>query len=72
VHGKVVQLGGPWRRTGDWWLESHWARDEWDVEVESGSGVSTADGQAGASSSVLYRIYRELQNGWWFVEGIYD
>ena len=35
VHGKVVRLGGPWRTTGDWWREDCWARDEWDVTVES-------------------------------------
>lgn len=69
VHGKVVQLGGPWRTTGDWWLEGRWARDEWDVTVESQSG---AGGHSDQPLQVLYRIYRELKSGSWFVEGIYD
>ena len=61
VHGKVVGVAGPWRTTGDWWRTDGWARDEWDVAVESGLQLQ-----------VLYRIYRELSSGTWFVEGIYD
>jgi protein ImuB len=61
VHGKVVGVAGPWRTTGDWWRTDGWARDEWDVAVESGSQLQ-----------VLYRIYRELSSGTWFVQGIYD
>jgi len=66
VHGKVVQVAGPWRTTGDWWRLDRWARDEWDIAVESGSRLSTVGRQA------LYRIYRELREGTWFVEGVYD
>jgi protein ImuB len=61
VYGKVVNLAGPWRTTGDWWREDRWARDEWDVSVESGN-----------KTSALYRIYRELNSKNWFVEGNYD
>ena len=60
VYGKVVVAGGPWRTTGDWWRLDRWARDEWDVAVES------------AREQALYRIYRELSSGTWFVEGVYD
>ena len=61
VYGKVVDVAGPWRTTGDWWREDRWARDEWDVTVESKS-----------KTSALYRIYRELESKNWFVEGNYD
>ncbi len=61
VHGKVVGVAGPWRTTGDWWRTDGWARDEWDVAVESGLQLQ-----------VLYRIYRELSSGTWFVQGSYD
>jgi protein ImuB len=67
VHGKIVRLAGPWRATGDWWRADSWARDEWDVAVESRSG-----GKEAGPLQVLYRIYRELRNGMWFVAGIYD
>ncbi len=61
VHGKVVQLSGPWRTMGDWWRVDGWARDEWDVTVVSQSQME-----------VFYRIYRDLAGGAWFVEGVYD
>ncbi len=64
VHGRVISLAGPWRTTGDWWRTDHWARDEWDVAL-MGLGHES-------QSSALYRIYRELNNGEWFVEGSYD
>jgi protein ImuB len=69
VHGKVIRAAGPWRTTGDWWRLDRWARDEWDVAVESRSFASGAGGQTGQA---LYRIYRELAEGMWFVEGAYD
>lgn len=64
VYGKVLCLAGPWRTTGDWWRVDIWARDEWDVAVAASSKESFGQ--------VLYRIYRELGSGRWFVEGIYD
>jgi protein ImuB len=60
VYGRVVDLAGPWRTTGDWWRDDHWARDEWDVTLERHGQKS------------LYRIYRDLQTEHWFVEGNYD
>ncbi len=61
VYGKVLSVAGPWRTSGDWWRLDNWARDEWDVALASGT-----------HGQVLYRIYRELGRGEWFVEGVYD
>jgi len=44
--------------------DDRWARDEWDVALELG--------KAGSQQQAVYRIYRELNNGAWFVEGNYD
>ena len=66
IHGKVTSVAGPWRTTGDWWRDDRWARDEWDIAVEMGSGFD------GARTTALYRIYRELVSGTWFFEGSYD
>ena len=60
VYGKVINLAGPWRTTGDWWREDRWARDEWDVTIDRHGQQS------------VYRIYRELDSKNWFVEGNYD
>jgi protein ImuB len=78
VYGKVVRVAGPWRTTGDWWRTDAWARDEWDVAVESSrSSISNLRSQdagstKGAPRPILFRIYRELRSGVWFVEGVYD
>jgi len=68
VYGRVINLAGPWRTTGDWWRDDRWARDEWDVAIESVSGIQSSSDRPAA----LYRIYRELGSGAWFVEGSYD
>ena len=73
LRGEVASLSGPWRSSGDWWKGkeflprinadsrgSNWARDEWDIAVPGKQGVA------------LYRIYRDLASGAWFVEGSYD
>jgi protein ImuB len=65
VYGKVVQVAGPWRTTGDWWREDRWARDEWDVAVAAGNKTSS-------EPPALYRIFRTLNSEMWFVEGNYD
>ena len=72
VYGKVVRLAGPWRKTGDWWRDDCWARDEWDVAVETQTGVAAGNQKRVNLSAVIYRIYRELRSGAWFVEGVYD
>ncbi len=72
VIGKVVQLAGPWRTSGDWWRTDSWGRDEWDVAIESRAGSSSREQHTGPPRQVLYRIYRELNSRSWFVEGIYD
>jgi protein ImuB len=57
VYGKVLQVAGPWRTSGDWWTGNAWDRDEWDI---------------GLNDSGLYRIYMERPEESWFVEGAYD
>ncbi|HYP12432.1 MAG TPA: hypothetical protein VEQ63_00790, partial [Bryobacteraceae bacterium] len=54
--GVVTAYAGPWRISGDWWTPATWARDEWDVQIDSGA---------------LFRIYNEGLKGW-YVEGSYD
>jgi protein ImuB len=59
--GKILQIAGPWRSSGDWWQPDHWNRDEYDLALSDGA---------------LYRIFldRELDRApkKWFVEGVYD
>jgi protein ImuB len=56
--GHVVQAAGPWRSSGAWWIhEAPWDRDEWDVELSDGS---------------VCRLFRERQDGGWFMEAVVD
>jgi protein ImuB len=61
LNGAVMRLAGPWRTTGDWWRNDQWAQDEWDVLLRDSARKET-----------LCRLIRELRNGRWYVEGIYD
>jgi protein ImuB len=59
--GKILQIAGPWRSSGDWWHPDSWNRDEYDLALSDGA---------------LYRIFldRDLDRApkKWFVEGVYD
>jgi len=60
LQGEVMWCSGPWRTSGNWWGEQGWLRDEWDVALNAASSIG------------LYRLCRDLGNGQWFVEGMYD
>jgi protein ImuB len=60
--GKILQIAGPWRSSGDWWScsvgeNATWNRDEYDLALSDGA---------------LYRIYLDRAPKKWFVEGVYD
>ena len=35
VQGEILWMAGPWRSSGDWWEQDGWARDEWDIAIQS-------------------------------------
>jgi protein ImuB len=37
IRGKVIDLAGPWRTSGDWWTVDAWSRDEWDIALSDGA-----------------------------------
>ena len=57
LRGAVVACAGPWRTTGDWWAETAWAREEWDVALPDG---------------VACRLARDLATAEWTVDALYD
>jgi protein ImuB len=57
MQGLVCKASGPWHSSGEWWAETSWNREEWDVALSDGG---------------LYRIYLRLDSRRWFVEGFYD
>ncbi|HEY2016852.1 MAG TPA: hypothetical protein VGH38_25280 [Bryobacteraceae bacterium] len=48
IRGKVLELAGPWRTSGDWWTTDPWSRDDWDIALSDGA---------------LYRVYCD-PGGW--------
>jgi len=57
VRGTVLTASGPWRSAGEWWTETRWVRDAWDIDLSDGG---------------VYRIYLRLDSRRWFIEGVYD
>jgi protein ImuB len=85
VQGEILWMAGPWRSSGDWWDQDGWARDEWDIAIQSSGKLSaisyplSAQKQSptnGHSSEeptlALYRLVHDRLGGEWFVEGTYD
>jgi len=59
-HRRVLAASGPWASSGNWWKDSAWAREEWDVALKTPAGRG------------FYRIYRDRIQQQWFVEGVFD
>jgi protein ImuB len=73
VQRRVLAHAGPWRTKGDWWAETVWARDEWDVLMHAlRPKLEKESGRKAEEETAVYRIYRDLRSRRWFVEGIYD
>jgi protein ImuB len=71
-HGKVVAASGPWRTTGDWWRDSRWQRDEWEVAANLVPRRMGEEDPKLEAEMALYRISYDLSNSRWVVEGSYD
>jgi protein ImuB len=73
VRRKVLAHSGPWRSAGQWWNESAWAHEEWDVVLGYRSQHEALPQPVHVTAGVLIcRLYRDLRSGAWFVAGSYD
>ena len=57
IQGRIVNIAGPWRSSGDWWRPDAWNRDEFDLLLSDGA---------------LYRLVRDRAARKWLLEGSYD
>jgi protein ImuB len=55
--GAVVAVAGPWPTAGEWWAETAWAREEWDVAFPDGA---------------VCRLARDLAGDAWTLDAVYD
>jgi nucleotidyltransferase/DNA polymerase involved in DNA repair len=72
---KVLECGGPWRINGDWWTNTPWTREEWDVTLSQQSkrkDPSKFLKVIRTQETVVFRIYQDLRTRQWFMEGMYD
>jgi protein ImuB len=61
VSSEVACAAGPWKASGQWWnSKEQWEQEQWDVALRLPLGIG------------IYRIFRDLKLGTWFVEGLYD
>jgi protein ImuB len=65
ISAKVVEQGGPYLLSGNWWDEKSWARAEWDLQLESGDLVRVHEADPPTQG---YGVAR----GTWKVDGVYD
>src|SRR5499433_2632965 len=54
LSGRIVATAGPWRISGDWWTDSTYARDEWDVELADGTLCRLARDSRGWRLEAIY------------------
>ncbi|MBI4013411.1 MAG: DNA polymerase Y family protein [Candidatus Rokubacteria bacterium] len=57
VTGPVVACAGPWRTAGEWWTDTAWSREEWDVALPAGG---------------VYRLVLDRPSGSWSIDAVYD
>jgi protein ImuB len=55
--GAVAAAAGPWQTAGEWWAETAWAREEWDVALPDG---------------VACRLARDCATDAWTIDAVYD
>lgn len=58
----VRERFGPWRKSGSWWSEEVWSREEWDVVVDVAEG----------GGCVVFVLVHDLLRDGWEMEAIYD
>jgi len=56
----VIMRAGPWRRSGEWWSQANWCREEWDVLLSD------------QATQKICRIAHDPSSHCWYLVGTYD
>jgi protein ImuB len=78
LFGEVVWCAGPWQTSGEWWNQEPWQREEWDVAITERDSpflkrsFTKHDSRSMNHRPLLYRLYRDVLCGTWFLDGEYD
>jgi protein ImuB len=69
VSGKVLEARGPWKLSGNWWDQTHWATKEWDIALDNGGLYRIAQRTTDIRDERCRSLaFEEL----WEVVGVYD
>jgi protein ImuB len=55
--GVVLACAGPWRTAGEWWADTAWTREEWEVALPDGA---------------VYRLALDQASGAWSLDAVVD
>jgi protein ImuB len=70
IRGKIPFAAGPWRNSGDWWNDTSWNLEEWDVEIDV--GAYRAGRLHRRKANPVYRLSHDLARDEWYLQGEYD
>ena len=54
------------------WVRSYWRAEQISLDRSTGAGNFAHRWDVALESGVLFRLFRELDSGRWFIEGSYD
>ena len=72
--GAIVQAAGPWRTSGEWWLETGRQADRPTGQQGSSreGGWDRDEWDVAMADGTVYRLVVEREVGQWFLEGVID
>ena len=71
ICARVISIAGPWRRQGEWWATDS-APASSPARTHAPAAFARDYYELALADGAVYRIYRDLDSGKWFVDGIYD
>jgi len=70
IGARVVSIAGPWRRQGEWWRT---AADGATLDNPCQTGGFARDYyEMALADGGIYRLFHDLVNARWFLDGVYD
>jgi hypothetical protein len=79
ISGRILEVRGPWKLSGNWWDRTRWETKEWDIALDNGGLYRLA--QKTTNFNVDLRRTTDVNDersaslalqGQWEVVGVYD
>jgi protein ImuB len=78
ISGRILEVRGPWKLSGDWWDRMHWETKEWDIALDDGlyriaQRTTNSPHDQGETTGIPDDDSRSLNfRDQWEVVGVYD